>query len=146
MPYYIKKKTNKNTSKSRVKTLEKKLDKIFSLYIRLRDSKNFQFKYFRCISCNKLKTFEDADCGHYFSRKNKSTRFSEINCNAECSYCNRFKADHLHGYRDNLVKKIGQERFDLLQWESNQAKKYSEFELEALIEYYTCKVKELKCE
>lgn len=145
MPYYIKKKTTKKTSKSRVKTLEKKLDKIFSLYIRLRDSKDFQHKYFRCISCGEVKPFEKADCGHYFSRKNQSTKYSEVNCHAECSGCNRFKADHLHGYHDNLLKKIGQERFDLLQWESNQTKKYTEFELETLIEYYTKKVKELQC-
>lgn len=33
----------------------------------------------------------------------------------------------------------------MLQWESNQTKKYTEFELETLIEYYTKKVKELQC-
>lgn len=144
MPYYIKRKTgNSKTPKSQVKKLEGKLDEIFSLYIRLRDSEEFQFKYFRCISCSQVKSFKYADCGHYFSRKNKSTRYSEINCNTECSHCNRFKADHLHGYHDNLLKKIGQERFDLLQWEAGQTKKYTVFELQALINYYSKKIKEL---
>ncbi|WP_417894616.1 recombination protein NinG, partial [Bacillus safensis] len=38
-------------------------------------------------------------------------RFDENNCHAECRHCNRFKADHLEGYRVNLIAKIGQQPF-----------------------------------
>ena len=119
----------------------KKLDKVFSEYIRLRDSIN---GYFRCISCGQIKPYEQADCGHYYSRTRMSTRFDEDNCHAECRSCNRFKADHLIGYQKNLISKIGQTKFDLLAFKANQVKKWSDFELKALIDCYQDKVKQLK--
>ena len=73
------------------KSLKDKLDRVFSMYIRLRDSKEFGFKYFRCISCGRVLPFEQADCGHYISRTNMALRFSEDNCSAQCRSCNRFK-------------------------------------------------------
>ena len=148
--YYLNKKKKSDSKtrrkKSAIDTLEDKLDSVFSLYIRLRDSRDYDHLFFRCISCGMVKPFEKADCGHYFSRRNQSTRYNEVNCHAECSHCNRFKADHLHGYRENLIKKIGQERFDLLAWEAKQPKKWTEFELRALIDHYKREVKKLKQE
>lgn len=85
MPYYIKKKAAGKKTASR--TAIERLDKIFSLYIRLRDSRAFGFKAFKCISCGQVKPFRMADCGHYFSRRHMSTRYDEDNCNSECSYC-----------------------------------------------------------
>lgn len=50
--------------------------------------------------------------------------------------CNRFSADHLIGYRENLIKKIGVQRFKLLEVKAHETKKWSCFELEQLIKYY----------
>jgi len=75
-----------------------------------------------------------------------STRFDEENCNSECRYCNRFSADHLIGYRENLIKKIGMKRFQLLEVKVHQTKKWSCFELEQLIKYYSALVKILSDE
>ena len=147
MPYYIKKKkTTKKAPKTNIQTLINKLDRVFSLYIRLRDSRPFGYKGFKCISCGKIKPFDQADCGHYYSRRNMATRFDEENCNSECKACNRFSADHLIGYRENLIKKIGQQRFDMLTWKHNSVKKWSEFELQELIKYYTALTKKMKSE
>lgn len=123
-----------------------KLDKVFSMYIRLRDSKQYGYKYFKCISCGKILPFEKADAGHYMSRRHNSTRFDEDNVHAECSYDNRFNAEHLDGFRDNLIKKIGQQRFDLLRAKANTTKSYSELEYKALIKYYTTLVKKMQSE
>lgn len=137
--YYLKKEKKKPlfvkaTPKKRKVDLVKKLDKVFSLYIRLRDTSPNGF--FRCISCGQIKPFAKADCGHYFSRRHMATRFSELNCHAECSSCNRFKADHLIGYRENLIKKIGEQRYVLLELESKQTKQWTDYELEYLINRY----------
>lgn len=142
--YYLKKKkssTGKKTGKSRLSTLTRKLDEIFSLYIRARDSKD---GHFRCISCGRILPYEQADCGHYFSRTHKNTRWDEENCSAECKRCNRFCADHLEGYRIHLIEKIGQRNFDLLSVRAHQIRKWSEFELEELIKYYKAKYESLK--
>lgn len=79
-----KKEVKKTTSKSKP-NLVKKLDRIFSLYIRLRDV--MPNGYVRCIACGQIKSFEDVDCGHFHSRRHMATRFNEDNCHAECRYC-----------------------------------------------------------
>ena len=127
----VKKKTN----------LKLKLDRIFSEFIRKRDSKN---GYFKCISCGQIKPYAQADCGHYFSRSKLNTRFDENNCHAECSHCNRFLSDHLEGYRINLIKKIGKSRFDTLKIRSQQFKQITDFEYTVLIKHYKSKLKELE--
>lgn len=149
MPYYIKpkKKTEgekKRKSPNKKKTLINKLDRVFSEYIRLRDSARYQFKYFSCISCGQVKPYSQMDCGHYYSRRYMATRWDEQNCNGECKGCNRFSADHLDGYRRNLILKIGQQKMDLLTWKKSQTKKWSEFELEQLYLYYDTLVKSVK--
>ena len=122
--------------------LVRKLDDIFSRYIRLRDA--MPSGYVRCISCGRIKKFSDVDCGHYHSRRHMATRWDEDNCNAQCRYCNRFLADQLVGYRDGLIKKIGIQRFELLNVKAHQTKKWSEYELNVLIGYYREKVRELE--
>lgn len=149
MPYYIKRKkkvaqnvsNEPKTKNKRSPNLTKKLDKYFSLYIRLRDT--MPSGYFRCISCGKIKPFEDADCGHFHSRIHMATRFDEDNCHAECRWCNRFSADHLIGYQRNLIQKIGQGKFDLLNVKAHSTKHYCDFELEAMIEHYKKECKRL---
>lgn len=124
--------------------LIKKLDKIFSEFIRLRDTQPWNFQYGRCISCGRILPWAKLQCGHYHSRVHMNTRFDEKNCNIECVYCNIFSADHLIGYRKNLIKKIGEKEVDMLDVRAHQSKNYSLFELQILIDYYTKEVKKLK--
>jgi hypothetical protein len=119
-----------------------KADKWFSLFVRWRDASP-DGKTFRCISCGRILPFEQADCGHYFSRAKMSVRFDEDNAHSECKACNRFRADHLIGYRENLLKKIGQRRFDLLTWKASQTTKLSGFELEEIAKYFKEKAERL---
>lgn len=149
MPYYIKRKNKKahsesNGAKTKAKKkpdLVKKLDRVFSLYIRLRDT--IPGGYVRCISCGQVKKFEDVDCGHFHSRRHMATRFSEDNAHAECRFCNRFSADHLIGYERNLIRKIGRQKFDLLNVKAHSACHYLDCELEEMIRHYTLEVKKL---
>ena len=149
MPYYIKRKKTtsdkpKKKSSPSLSTLVDRLDTVFSRYIRLRDA--MPSGMFRCISCGKIKPIEQADCGHFHSRTHMSTRFDEDNCHAECRYCNRFSADHIIGYRENLIKKIGEQRFKLLDIKAHETKKWSHFELEQLAKYYRALVQNLQKE
>ena len=134
----------KKKSSPSLSTLIDRLDTVFSRYIRLRDV--MPSGYFRCISCGKIKPIEQADCGHFHSRTHMSTRFDEDNCHAECRYCNRLSADHIIGYRENLIKKIGEQRFKLLDIKAHETKKWSHFELEQLAKYYRALVDKLQRE
>lgn len=128
-------------SKKRGSDLIKKLDKVFSLYIRLRDV--MPNGYGRCISCGKIKPFKELDAGHFYSRIHMATRFDEQNVNGECRFCNRFLSDHIIGYRANLIQKIGLGKVEYLGIKSKQTKKWSAFELEEMIKYYKNEVKRL---
>lgn len=149
MPYYIKRKPK--TPKSGIKerkpstaALVRKLDKVFSLYIRLRDSAAYNFKYFRCISCGQIKPFEQMDCGHFISRTHQATRFDEENAHGECRFCNRFSADHIIAYQRNLEAKIGKDRVDMLLARGRITKKWSAFELQLLIKHYQQEVDKMQ--
>lgn len=145
MPYYIKRTKAKKKDKplplfeagvaiKKKPDLIAKLDKVFSRYIRLRDT--MPNGYFRCISCGQIKPYKQADCGHYHSRRHMATRFDEDNAHAECRACNRFSADHLIQYEKNLITKIGRQRFDKLTWKAGQTMKWTDFELIELTKYY----------
>ncbi len=145
MPYYIQKMKAKQTEEGKkaarkprkspsLQTLVDKLDKVFSRFIRLRDA--MPGGLFRCISCGRIKPIGQADCGHFHSRRHMSTRFDEDNCHAECRACNRFSADHIIGYRENLIRKIGEQRYLLLDLRAHGTRKWSRFELEQLTKHY----------
>ncbi|MCD7923659.1 MAG: recombination protein NinG [Bacteroides sp.] len=116
MPYYIKRTKAKKKDKplplfdkagvtiKKKPDLKAKLDKEFSLFIRLRDC--MPNGYFRCISCGQIKPFGQADCGHYFSRTHLATRFDENNCHAECRHC--LTPDHKVLMQDLTWKLLGE--------------------------------------
>lgn len=120
-----------------------KLDRVFSEYIRKRDSKD---GYFTCISCGRVLPYEQADCGHYINRKHMSTRYSEVNCAAQCRKCNRFDEGNMSGFRNGLVSRYGEERVLILEMQKGKTKRYSEVEYKALIEHYKNEIKKLDCE
>ena len=121
-----------------------KLDKIFSMYIRLRDSKPYAYKAFRCVSCGQVKPFEQADCGHYVNRQHMALRFSTVNCNAQCRKCNRFDEGNLQGYRAELIRRHGEDKVLLLESMKYQTRKFSEFDYKELIKYYSALVKQMR--
>lgn len=82
-----------------------KLDKVFSEYIRLRDS-NRQGLCF-CITCNRPFHWKDGDAGHYVPRDRLATRFDERNVNAQCKYCNRFRSGEQYNHGVGIDKKYG---------------------------------------
>ncbi len=89
--------------------------KLVNAYVRQRDAINEQGDFI-CISCGQLKPKNQCNAGHFFSRGNfGSVRFDLDNLHSQCIRCNM----HLHGnliaYRENLIKKIGVERFAQLE-------------------------------
>lgn len=139
------KKPKSTTTKKHTPDYKKKLDDVFSKYIRLRDSFPYQGeRYFRCISCGRLLPFEQADCGHYVNRQHMSTRFSEVNCNAQCRSCNRFDEGNMQGYRKGLVAKYSENQVLLLESMKHEMRQYSDFEYMALIEHYKEEIKKIQ--
>ena len=124
--------------------LKAKLDRVFSEYIRLRDTEGHtKDGFFKCVSCGQIKPYSQADCGHYIGRQHMATRFNELNCWAQCRKCNRFEEGRKADYRRNLVDRIGEDKVLLLEASQRNTAKISDFEYEEMIKYYKEKIKNL---
>lgn len=126
---------------SKLSTLEKKLDTIFSQFIRLRDSRD---GFVKCVSCPNIIHWKEAHCCHFVRRSKRATRWDETNCYAGCNYCNTYN-EGMHYY--HLAKHInrihGEGYTDKLIQKGNKDVKISRLEINELIEIYRLKVAEL---
>ncbi len=111
----------------------------FNKYIRLRDKGNV------CISCQKPPKKENA--GHFYNANNHyNVRFDENNVHLQCEHCNTFLSGNLINYRENLLKKIGEGEFQLLEAEAKKTRKFTKEELKEIIETYKKKIKEYEAQ
>jgi len=128
-----------------VKQLEKRLDYYFSLFIRLRDSNDEGIIF--CCTCGRPKPWRDrkgvgAECGHY-SKRNKSHRFTEMNCSAQCNYCNDRMKGEADKHAEYIDKKYGEGTArGLRESENILIKRPRQWYLDK-IEYYKNKAKKL---
>lgn len=123
--------------------LTKKLDAVFSQYIRLKHSDHNGMCH--CISCGKVHFWKDIQCGHYMSRRHLATRWHADNCRPQCVACNIFNQGSAQMYRRALVKEIGEQRVDLVEALAHTTThKYTDFEFRELIKHYEAEIRHLK--
>jgi len=121
----MRKKTRKN--------IVKRLDTLFSLYIRLRESDNEMVK---CFTCGKVSHYKkNMQCGHFQSRSAYSTRWDITNCQVQCYGCNVMQQGRQYQFGLNLEKKYGEGTAEKLLIKSKQTVKYSNEDLQELIQY-----------
>jgi hypothetical protein len=132
-----KEKSVKKTKSNRA-ALVKKLDAEFSIYIRTRNLVNGNAE---CFTCYKLDDWKKLQCGHFMSRKHYSTRWDEVNCQVQCVGCNvyRYGEQYKFGRRLNAVHGAGTS--EALEQLSKEITKFSNWELEEMIEKYKIKNK-----
>jgi len=126
----IKQKMKQKTLSSYIKAL----DKVFSEYIRQRDSNHAGIG--KCITCNWHGHWKEADCGHFVSRAEKSVRWDEKNCALQCKRCNGFRGGEQFLFAKEIDKKYGNGTAEKLQLKRHQTVKLSTFELQAMIDHY----------
>lgn len=125
-----------------VSSLKKKLDRVFSEYIRLRDSdKN---GYVRCYCCGKVLHWKEAQNMHFIPRQHMALRFSEVNCHVGCIKCNFYNNGNIEAYAVHLKKDYGNDIIERLLIYKSRLTKFSAIEYEVMIKEYQQKVKELK--
>jgi hypothetical protein len=120
----------------------KKLDKVFSEYIRLRDSD--ENGICTCITCGVMHHWKNMDNGHFIKRQHMLLRFSEINCNAQCRKCNWLGQGEDYKYTIALQKKYGDGIVEKLLIMKKIPMKFTQFEIDELEKYYKNKLKQLQ--
>ncbi len=119
--------------------LIKKLDKIFSIYIRTRYAKN---NIAQCFTCGKKDDYKRLQCGHFQSRRFYSTRWNELNCQVQCAGCNVFKYGEQFIFSKNLDIKYGIGTAENLYIEAHKIVKYSTSDIQDLITNYEMLIKQ----
>jgi hypothetical protein len=119
----------------------KKLDKVFSQYVRLRNANDMGNA--KCVTCGKIDHWKKQQCGHFQSRKHYTTRWDEVNCQVQCSGCNVFKYGEQYKFGIYLDQNFGEGTAESLLQKSRQTIKFSNIELLAMIERYEFEIKEL---
>jgi hypothetical protein len=119
------------------KTLIKKLDTVFSIYIRRRYAKD---NIAECVTCGKQDHWKNLQAGHFMSRKHYATRWDEEgNVQVQCMACNVYR----YGEQYKFSKYLGETKADALLVKSRQIQKFTDADLIDLIELYTDKVNNL---
>ena len=120
----------KKLSRSKV---VKKLDSIFSKYIRQRNAINGVAE---CFTCGKKDDWKKLQCGHFQSRRFYSTRWDETNCQVQCAGCNVFRYGEQFKFSVNLDSRFGNGTSARLETKAKEILKISTHELEDMIKKY----------
>ena len=119
--------------KPKRKTLVRKLDQIFSLYVRTRDAD--KRGYCKCCTCGKKLPIKQIHCGHFMSRRHMATRWDEENCASQCVGCT-FNQGEQYKFALFLNTKYNTDKSSELLQKSRETAKYSITDLEEMIENF----------
>jgi hypothetical protein len=117
--------------------LVKKLDTVFSQWVRLSNADNN--KNCICITCNKTLFWKEIQAGHFISRKHYSTRWDERNVKPQCAGCNVFRYGEQYKYSLFLGSVVAND----LYLKSKEIVKFTNYELEDMTKDYSDKLKKL---
>ena len=124
-----------------VAKLKKKLDTIYSQYVRLSNS---NFEIVSCVTCGIEKPWKEMQCGHYVSRTHNATRFDEQNTHPQCYGCNVGRGGNYPKYALFLVQRYGAGILEDLDQRSKEIKRFTVSELEEMITDYKAKLADLQ--
>ena len=129
------------------KKLIARLDKVFSQWVRSKDADHRGFV--QCFTCGQFKHWKTVDAGHFQSRAKFATRWmcnpeeGMVNVAPQCKSCNGFRSGEQFLFARRLDAEFGEGTAESIEQASNQTRKYSVEELEALIEVYNRRLRKL---
>ena len=129
-------KTAKKPTRSK---LVKKLDVVFSQYVRLSNAD--KRGYCTCVTCGKQGHWKTGgiQAGHFISRKHYSIRWSLDNVKPQCVACNVYRAGEQYKYSLYLGSNLSDELYQ----KSREITKFTNVELQEMIDFYSTQLKRL---
>jgi hypothetical protein len=116
-------------------SLERKLDTVFSRYIRKRDANDYGWVH--CCTCGKAFEVSQVHAGHYVKRSHRSLRWHPQNVHAQCVACNTYRGGAQDEYAKFIIERYGLEVFNDLMAKKYEVKKFSRADLQEMIERYS---------
>lgn len=125
-----------------ISVLTKKLDQIYSVYIRL--VYTTADGMCKCFTCDQKLHWRKIQNGHFQSRRFMSTRFHEHNCAPQCYACNIGLSGNQYIYGVKLDEKFGPGTAQSMVTLSRQITKFTAEDLLRLIDETEVKVERLR--
>ncbi len=125
-----------------ISKLKKELDRLFSLYIRLRNATPQGM--INCFTCGSQKHYKKMHAGHFMSRKYLSTRWHEDNVQVQCPKCNLFGQGEQYTFGKLLDVRINEGTADKLEQLARSTTKIMRHEYEEMIQEYKNKLKDVE--
>lgn len=104
-------------------------DRVFSEYIRLKESKDGICK---CVTCWAEMPYTEIQNGHFISRGNMKYRFSEENCHPQCYKCNCILSGNYQRYTMYMIDKYWMDKVQEMM-DDKTTKEYKQYEYEEMI-------------
>lgn len=120
--------------------LKKKLDTVFSIWIRRRFADDAGFT--SCYTCGVVKSWREVDAGHFQSRGKMSTRWHELNVFQQCKKCNGFKNGEQFKFARQLDADYGEGTAEAIERLSNECKRWTVPELREMCKDYAVRIKD----
>ena len=99
-----------------------------------------------CVTCNRKYPINKIQAGHFMSRKHYSTRWDEDNVFPQCYGCNVMQQGQQYLFSKFIDQKYGEGYSDVLLYKSRETVKFSDFEIEEMIQDFTNRLKVLEKE
>jgi len=119
-------------------SLREKADKLFSVWIRLRDRIDGECE---CYTCGKRANYKSMQCGHFVPRQYLSLRYDEVNCHSQCYVCNML----YNGQPSSFAKRLDEDYGigTVFQLEGRRKETNRNFDYKWVIDIYTEKLEKL---
>ena len=124
-----------------ISKLKKKLDVLFSQYIRRRNADHLG--RVKCFTCGIEKHWKEQQAGHFQSRSHHSTRWDEVNVQVQCVKCNMFRQGEQYKFGLYLNDRFGDGTAEELEYRAKTIVKLNRVDYEEAIERYKQKIREL---
>jgi endogenous inhibitor of DNA gyrase (YacG/DUF329 family) len=128
-------------AKTTISKLKKKLDKLFSEYVRRKNSDDIGMT--NCFTCGTKKHWKEQHAGHFMSRRHHSTRWDEINVQVQCPKCNLFNQGEQYKFGLYLDQRYGEGTAEELNIRSKTIVKINRVDYEEAIQNIKNKLKTL---
>lgn len=123
----------KKEKKESISSLKKKLDAMFSLWIRNRGSKDGMNT---CVCCGVVRPIKELQCAHYFSRRYLAVRWDETNCHPNCVRCNVLLNGNYPEYAKFMIDTYGFPELEKLRIKKDNIIKMTKEDYKILIRKY----------
>ena len=124
-----------------ISKLKKKLDVLFSQYIRRRNANHLG--RVKCFTCGVEKHWKEQQAGHFQSRSHHSTRWDEVHVQVQCVKCNMYRQGEQYKFGLYLDDRFGDGTAEELENRAKTIVKLNRVDYEEAIERYKQKIKEL---